>query len=59
MANGTTKNRKGTTNPSIPYPQISDVKTPEVGKRGEGNPVTKQRGHGAAQRGFTSRGPMA
>lgn len=57
MANGTTKTRKGTTNPSIPYPQITEVKG--GGDPGQSTPkVTVQRGKGAAAKGFRSQGPM-
>ena len=57
MANGTTKDRKGTTNPSIPYPQSTEVKG--GGDTGQSTPKkTVQRGHGAATKGFTANGPM-
>lgn len=58
MANSTQK-RKGTSNPSIPYPTISEVKSPVVGGELTPNKPTKQRGSGAATKGFTSHGPMA
>ena len=59
MANNTTKTRKGTTNPSVPMPVTSDVASYDVAKGPVGPKTTKQRGHGAATKGFSSRGPMA
>lgn len=54
------KSKKGgTTNPPCPCPKIKTVKSPVVGGALTPKKATKQRGSGAATKGFTSHGPMA
>lgn len=54
-----TQKRKGTSNPSVPVPVIKEVPSYDVTKGPAGPKTTTQRGHGAATKGFISRGPMA
>ena len=49
----------GTSNPSVPVPVVKDIPSYDVTKGPVGPKKTVQRGHGAAQKGFTSSGPMA
>lgn len=51
--------KKGTSNPPCPCPVITPQKSPVVGGELTPKKETKQRGSGAATKGFTSRGPMA
>jgi hypothetical protein len=62
VANNTTKTRKGPTNPPECgkfHDEPKPVASYDVTKGPKGPQTTKQRGHGAATKGFTSHGPMA